>query len=102
MDFINKNKVNVAVQVLPVSKTQESYDLVDRAIEVIEKSGFKYVVTPFETVMEGQYDDLMKVVKEVQDVCYASGAEKLMCYLKIQSVAHADVTIDDKIAKYTE
>ncbi|GAF04994.1 thiamine-binding protein [Saccharicrinis fermentans] len=102
MDFLNKNKVNVAVQVLPVSKSKESYDLVDRAIEAIEKSGVKYVVTPFETVMEGQYDDLMKVVKEVQDVCYDSGAEKLMCYVKIQSVAHVDVTIDDKIAKYSE
>ncbi|MGQ1784198.1 MULTISPECIES: thiamine-binding protein [unclassified Saccharicrinis] len=102
MDYLNQNKVNVAVQVLPVSKNKESYDIVDSAIEVIQKSGAKYVVTPFETVMEGQYDDLMKVVKDVQNICYSAGAEKVMCYVKIQSVAQTDVTIDDKIGKYSD
>ena len=100
MDYLSKNKVNVAVQVLPVAKDKESYDLVDNAIGIIEKSGVPYVVTPFETVMEGDYDILMKVVKDVQNACYASGAEKLMCYVKVQSVADTDVTIDDKIGKY--
>ena len=101
MDFINKSKVNVAVQVLPVAKDLDSYDIVDNAIEVIEKSGVHYVVTPFETVMEGNYDQLMEIVKEVQNVCYSAGADKVMCYVKIQSVADTDVTIGDKIDKYT-
>ena len=102
MDYLNQNTVNVAVQVLPISKQKEAYDIVDSAIELIEKSGVKYIVTPFETVMEGSYDALMEVVKGVQNVCYSAGAEKVMCYVKIQSVANADVTIDDKIGKYTE
>ncbi len=102
MDYLNQNKVNIAVQVLPISKDKETYDLVDSAIELIEKSGIKYVVTPFETVMEGGYDDLMKVVKDVQNVCYSAGAEKVMCYVKIQSVVGEDVTIDDKIGKYAK
>lgn len=100
MDYLNQSTVNVAVQVLPISSEKDSYDIVDSAIAVIEKSGAKYVVTPFETVMEGHYDDLMKVVKEVQNVCYSAGAEKVMCYIKIQSVAGQNVTIDDKIGKY--
>ncbi len=102
MDYLNQNTVNVAVQVLPVSTEKESYDIVDSAIAVIAKSGVKYVVTPFETVMEGQYDALMDVVKEVQNVCYAAGAQKVMCYVKIQSVASHHVTIDDKIGKYSK
>lgn len=100
IDFLNNKQVNVAVQVLPVSKTEETYDIVDSAISEIEKSGVKYVVTPFETVMEGQYDELMNVVKRVQNVCYSAGAEKVMCYVKIQSDAHKAVTIDDKVGKY--
>lgn len=101
MDYLNQNTVNVAVQVLPYSAEKEAYDIVDSAIAVIEKSGVKYVVTPFETVMEGYYDALMKVVKEVQNVCYSDGAQKVMCYVKIQSVANHNVTIDDKIGKYS-
>lgn len=99
-DYLNVSQVNVAVQVLPVSKTKETYDIVDCAIAEIKKSGVKYVVTPFETVMEGEYDVLMDVVKRVQNICYSAGAEKVMCYIKIQSDAHADVTINDKIGKY--
>lgn len=99
-DYLNNNQVNVAVQVLPVSKTKETYDIVDCAIAEIKKSGVKHVVTPFETVMEGEYDVLMDVVKGVQNICYSAGAEKVMCYIKIQSDAHNTVTIEDKIGKY--
>lgn len=99
-DYLNNNQVNVAVQVLPVSKTKETYDIVDCAIAEIKKSGVKHVVTPFETVMEGEYDVLMDVVKGVQNICYSAGAEKVMCYIKIQSDAYNTVTIEDKIGKY--
>ena len=41
--------VNIALQILPSSKTINPYKLVDKAIEVIANSGLKYRVTPFET-----------------------------------------------------
>jgi len=91
--------VNIALQVLPSSKTIHPYALVDKAIEVIANSGLKYKVTPFETVMEGTYDDIMKVVKLAQDACYEAGADSMMTYIKIQS-SKGDVTIEDKMAKY--
>ena len=91
--------VNIALQILPSSKTIHSYKLVDKAIEVIVASGLRYKVTPFETVMEGTYDEIMEVVKKAQNACYEAGAESLMTYIKIQS-SREDVTIDDKMAKY--
>lgn len=91
--------VNIALQILPTSKTIHPYTLVDRAIEVIKASGLRYKVTPFETVMEGSYDDIMNVVKQAQEACYKAGAESLMTYIKIQS-STKDVSIDDKMEKY--
>jgi uncharacterized protein (TIGR00106 family) len=91
--------VNIALQVLPTSTTVHPYLLVDKAIEVIEKSGLRYKVTPFETVMEGSYDEIMKVVKLAQEACYEAGAETMMTYIKIQS-SRKDVSIDDKMEKY--
>ncbi|HRZ98517.1 MAG TPA: thiamine-binding protein [Paludibacter sp.] len=73
--------------------------MVDKAIEIIASSGLKYRVTPFETVMEGNYDEIMIVVKKAQQACYEAGAESLMTYIKIQSSLE-DVTIDDKMEKY--
>lgn len=92
--------VNVALQVLPTAKSIHPYALVDEAIRVIAASGLKYRVTPFETVMEGEYDRIMQVVREAQEACYAAGAESLMTYIKIQSNAQSDVTIEDKVGKY--
>jgi uncharacterized protein YqgV (UPF0045/DUF77 family) len=94
------NYVNVAIQVLPKSNTKHAYDIVDKAIELIKQSGLIYQVCPFETVVEGNYDDIMKLVKEVQEICYKNGAEDLLCYLKIQSSGSTQVTIDDKMKKY--
>ena len=58
-----QNTVNLALQILPTSKTIHPYLIVDKAIEVIAVSGLRYKVTPFETVMEGSYEDIMNVVK---------------------------------------
>jgi uncharacterized protein (TIGR00106 family) len=95
-----KNKINVALQVLPVSDEKDVYDLVDIAISEIEKSGLKYRVCPFETVIEGTFDEIMPLVGRVHEKLYAAGTEKMMCYLKIQSSKNEDVLIEDKMHKY--
>ncbi|TRX70743.1 thiamine-binding protein [Carboxylicivirga sp. M1479] len=92
--------INVAIQVLPMSNEHDMYDMVDSAIELIQKSGLKYKVTPFETVVEGVYSEVMQLVQKVQEACYESGAQKLLCNLKIQSHSIDEVTIEDKIGKY--
>lgn len=91
--------VNVALQVLPVSDSVHPYTIVDCAIAVIASSGLKYRVTPFETVMEGTYEQIMEVVEKAQNACYDAGAQSVMAYVKIQSSVN-DVCIEDKTAKY--
>lgn len=95
-----KNYVNIALQVLPKSETKKAYDLVDEAIKVIQDSGLKYRVCPFETVIEGPYNEIMQIVEKVQERCFESGADELMVYIKIQNRKDSKVTIEDKMAKY--
>jgi uncharacterized protein YqgV (UPF0045/DUF77 family) len=95
-----EQKINLALQILPKSDNVNTYDIIDKAIEVIQKSGLKYVVCPFETVMEGTYEEVMKVVKEAQDVCFKHGASELIANIKIQRAVSNDVYIDDKLRKY--
>lgn len=94
------NKVNIAVQILPKTKSNNDYDIIDKAIEVIKKSGVKYRICPFETVMEGEYDHLLSIVKEMQQACYDAGAYQVITNLKIQNAFDKDVTIDAKMKKY--
>jgi len=93
-------KINVAIQVLPRSAKVGTYELVDRAIEVIQQSGLKYRVCPFETVVEGYYDEIMTLIKAVHVVISASGAEEMITNMKIQTRYNEDVLIEDKMNKY--
>ena len=95
-----KNRINVALQVLPTSTGINTYDLVDIAITEIEKSGLTYKVCPFETVIEGTFEEILPLVERIHDKLYSNGTEKMMCYIKIQSSKNQDVLISDKMQKY--
>lgn len=94
------NIINLAIQVIPKAKDSHPYQIVDSAIEVIQKSGLKYRVCPMETVIEGPYDSVMELVKKVQLVCFNVGAHELLINIKIQTRYPKDVTIEEKMEKY--
>ncbi len=95
---LDKNRtVNVAVQVLPL--VENVFSVVDRAIEVIARSGVKYEVGPMETVMEGPLDDLLEVAKAAHLACLEAGAEKVMTIIKIGDQT-CGTTIEEKVGKY--
>ncbi len=80
------NIINLAIQVLPLYKEQaEGIAIIDKAIECIQQSGLTYVVCPFETVVEGEYNVVMNLVREIHEVCYSAGASSLILNMKLQS-----------------
>lgn len=94
------NKINVAIQVLPEAKDKDKYALVDEAIAAIEKSGFRYQVCPFETVVECTFEELPVLMTSIHNACGDAGTEKMLMYLKIQVNFANDVTIEQKMDKY--
>jgi uncharacterized protein (TIGR00106 family) len=95
-----ENKINLAVQVIPQSDRQDIYYLVDQAIGVIQQSGLKYEVCPFETVIEGEYDQVLEVVRKAWEACFTAGAEELLVNIKMQIRKEGDVSIEEKTGKY--
>jgi uncharacterized protein YqgV (UPF0045/DUF77 family) len=92
--------INLGIQIVPKSKTLDSYTLVDKAIAVIQKSGIKHVVTPFETVMEGTQDQLMAIAKKAQEAVLDAGADEILVYYRMQIRKDTNVSIEDKTGKY--
>lgn len=94
-------EASVAIQVLPkVNETEETVRIVDKVIEYIASKGFKYVVGPFETTIEGDYDSLMDIVKECNKICISEGAPSVMSYVKISLSPKGVLTIGEKVDKY--
>lgn len=95
-----KNTINLGIQIVPKSKTLDTYALVDKAIEVIQKSGVNYEVTPFETVMEGPQDELMAIALKAQEAVLEAGADEVLVYYRMQIRKGSDVTMGEKTAKF--
>jgi uncharacterized protein YqgV (UPF0045/DUF77 family) len=92
--------INLGIQIIPKSKNLDSYWLVDQAIQVIQKSGIKHLVTPFETVMEGTQDELLEIAKDAQQAVLDAGADEVLVYYRMQIRKNEDVSIEDKTGKY--
>jgi uncharacterized protein (TIGR00106 family) len=95
-----KNIINLGIQIVPKSKTLDAYALVDKAIEVIQKSGVKYEVTPFETVMEGPQDKLMTIAMKAQEAVLEAGADEILVYYRLHIRKNNDVTMLEKTDKF--
>lgn len=91
--------VTVAVQVLPLC--DEPYPVVDRAIEVIQRSGVKSEVGPMETTMEGDLGQLLEIARNAHEACFTEGVDRVVTIIKIGD-ARQGSTIADKVDKYRE
>ena len=94
-------EASVAIQVLPkVSETKETIRIVDKVIDYIKSTGLYYVVGPFETTIEGDFEALCDIVKECNKICIREGAPSVMSYVKISYNPKGVLTIDEKVEKH--
>ena len=100
----NEIDASVAIQVLPsVQENDEIVGIVDEVIAYIKSKNLNIHVGPFETTIEGKYEELMDIVKECQLIAVKAGAPGVMSYVKINYKPKGDVlTIEQKISKHSE
>ncbi len=95
---------SVAIQVLPETPNEEELiRVVDEVIAYIKSTGLNCSVGPFETTIEGDYDELMDIVKECQKIAVRAGAPYVASYVKIAYRPAGEVlSIEKKITKHHE
>ncbi|REE02200.1 thiamine-binding protein [Marinoscillum furvescens] len=93
---MTEHLTTLGIQIVPKSKNLDTYQLVDAAIEVISRSGITYQITPFETVMEGPYPQLMEIAEQAQKAVLDAGADECLVYYRIHYRKDADVTFAEK------
>ena len=72
------------------------YPQIDAAIEVIQRAGIPYLITPMETVIEGPYDRVQQVAREAQEAVVAAGCKEFLVNIKMHIRVDADVTMEEK------
>lgn len=93
---------SIAIQVLPeVVNETELIRIVDEVIAYLKSTGLPCHVGPFETTLEGDYDELMDIVKECQHIAVRAGAPYVAAYIKVVYRPEGDVlSIEKKITKH--
>jgi uncharacterized protein (TIGR00106 family) len=95
-DFI----INASIQIVPIVQDRHPYEWVDEAIAVIQQSGIKHEVGPFATVIEGKYNEVMKVIGDVNEYLYQKQCNEWITNVQIQIRSKGDITGDEKTEKF--
>ena len=92
-------KASIALQVLPLAQGIDRIVVIDQVIAYLQAQEVTMVVTPFETVLEGEFDELMRILKEALEVARQE-ADNVFANVKIN--VGEILSIDEKLEKYTE
>ena len=93
-------KVNASIQILPIVKDRHPYQWVDEAIAIIQGSGIKHEVGPFATVLEGIYEEVIRVIEMVNEYLYEKGCSEWISNIQIQLRSDMDITFSEKVEKF--
>lgn len=99
-----KKKINasIAIQTLPKTENDKNtLEIIDTIISYIKSQNLKTVVGPFETTIEGNYEELMEILKQCQILAINSGAQWVISHVKIYYNPKGEfLSIENKISKY--
>lgn len=97
---MHQHIINASIQVVPIVQDRHPYEWVDKAIDIIKRSGIKCEVGPFATVVEGRYDEVMNVITRINDYLQEQNCSEWITNVQIQIRSNGDITSNEKTAKH--
>jgi uncharacterized protein YqgV (UPF0045/DUF77 family) len=97
---MDKVIINAAIQLVPTKTSKNKIEIIDNAIALIQSSGLKFQVCPFETVVEGTYEDVFNLINTIRKNTLKSDCDELLLNIKIHA-ANNNLFIADKLEKYS-
>jgi uncharacterized protein YqgV (UPF0045/DUF77 family) len=96
-----KNQImNAAIQVVPLEKSAVAMEIVDRSIEIIQKSGLKHSVSAFETNVDGSWEEIMSLLTNLRNQLKKEAVEDALINVKFQISNGKSVVGEDKTRKF--
>ncbi|GGD68842.1 thiamine-binding protein [Paenibacillus nasutitermitis] len=93
----------LSIQILPHTPGGESVlPYVDRAIEIIKASGVPYRVAPLETTMEGELNQLLSIVQEMNEAMTVMGCPSVISQIKVYYNPEGGASMDRLLEKYPD
>ena len=81
----------------PLGKSESVGKYVSRSLEIVDQSGVEYRLNPMGTVLEGEWDDVMDVVRQ----CYErmrKDCNRISCTMKVDFRKGKNGRLSGKVA----
>lgn len=92
----------LGISLTPVGTKSASFSsTVTSAVHTIEERGLKYQVTPTETIIEGELDELLEVAKEIHQNAMA-GTNRVITNITIDDRRDKEVNMDEQVDIVTQ
>ncbi|RMF80865.1 MAG: thiamine-binding protein [Nitrospirae bacterium] len=80
----------------PLGKGESVSAYVARSLDIVDRSGLPYRLTPMGTILEGEWDEVMAVVRECYERMRAD-CPRITCSIKIDAREGARGRLEGKI-----
>jgi uncharacterized protein (TIGR00106 family) len=80
----------------PLGKGEGVSPYVARSIDIVDRSGLKYRLTPMGTILEGEWDDVMRVVRQCHERMRAD-CDRITTSIRIDYRAGATGRLEAKV-----
>ena len=96
---MKKPNASIAIQILPMAENK--LNIIDCIIKHIKKQGLNMFVSPFETTVEGELNQLIDILKQCFEISVKNNCTEVMAFVKIAyNKQNGVLTIDEKVNKY--
>jgi len=92
----------VEVSIIPIGVGVSLSEYIAEVFKVIKDSGLKYESHSMGTNIEGDWDEIMPVIKRCHDVLYAMGVERISTTLRISERRDKPYTMRGKMESLEE
>lgn len=89
--------INAGIQIVPINITDPNYTIINAAINHIRQSGLTYIITPFETVVNGSTEQVLQLIATLKQLSEENGADELIINIRIHSKAGTDNPFENKL-----
>lgn len=97
---MHQHIINASIQLIPIVQDRHPYLWVDEAIALIQQSGIKHKVGAFATEVEGTYQEVMALVHAINEYLVTHHCNEWITNVQLQIRSSADMTGDEKTAKF--
>lgn len=87
----------VEISFIPIGVGTSLSRYIAKVVKNIEKSGLKYQLTPMGTIVQGDWEDISKLVDDSHKIILDMGIERIITNIKIDYRLDKKSSMEDKI-----